>query len=71
MTRLLEQAFAKVAELPDDEQDAVAALILGELAAEKRWDEAFRASPDQLAILAEEALDEFRRGATQPLDPLP
>lgn len=66
MTRLIEQAFAKIAELPDDEQDAVAALILAELAAEERWDTAFRASPDQLATLAEEALDEYRCGATQP-----
>ena len=28
MTKLLEQAFAKVRELPDEEQDALAAVIL-------------------------------------------
>ncbi len=62
MTRLIEQAFAKIAELPDDEQDAVAALILAELAAEERWDTAFRASPDHIL----RKRPEYRCGATQP-----
>ena len=68
MTQLLEQALAKVAQLPHDEQEAVAALILAELDAEQRWTEAFRTSPDQLAVLADEALGDYHLGKTQALE---
>jgi hypothetical protein len=36
MTLLLERAVAELAKLPDDEQDAVATILIEELAAEKR-----------------------------------
>ena len=68
MTQLLGQALAEVAQLPEDEQDAVAALILAEVDAERRWTAAFRASPDQLAALADEALGDCRRGKPQPFE---
>ena len=68
MTQLLEQALAEVARLPEDEQDAVAALVLAEVDAERRWTAAFRASPDQLAALAHEAIGDDRRGRTQTLE---
>lgn len=69
MTRLLDQALARVSQLPDDEQDAGAALILAELEDEDRWNDAFASSTDHLAALADEALTEHRRGETQPFDP--
>ncbi len=65
MTQLLARALAEVAQLPRGEQDAVAALILAELDAESRWAAVFQASPGQLAALAEEAFDDYRRGKTQ------
>ncbi len=68
MTQLLERAFAAVSKLPDAEQDAVASFMLSELESEQRWSEAFAASQDQLAALADEALREFEAGETQPLD---
>jgi hypothetical protein len=68
MTKLLEQAFAEVAKLPDPEQDTFAAWILEELASEQRWARAFDASQDLLAELADEAVAEHRTGRTQPLD---
>jgi len=37
---------------PDSEQDAIAALILDELADDRRWDEAFAGSQDRLAEFA-------------------
>ena len=40
MTQLLEQALAEVQKLSEPDQDAIAALILEELADERRWDEA-------------------------------
>jgi len=69
MTKLLEKAFAEISKLPKQEQDALAAWILEELASEQRWEKAFGESRDQLAKLADEALAEHRKGRTQPLDP--
>jgi hypothetical protein len=70
MTKLLEKAFAEASRLPTTEQDAVAALILEELASERRWAGAFAKSQDKLAALADEALAEDDRGETEPLDKL-
>jgi hypothetical protein len=69
MTELLEQAIAKLKNLPATEQDAIAAMILAELEDERRWDEAFTRSPDMLAKLAGKAMAEYRAGKTQELDP--
>lgn len=68
MTQLLERAFAETAKLPPQEQDAIARMVLEELAAEQRWSEAFEKSKPQLAALAEEALAEFRNGKTKRLE---
>ena len=68
MTTLLEEAFAKAAQLPPKDQDALAALLLEEIAAERRWEALFSQSQDQLAGLAAEALAEFREGKTKLLD---
>lgn len=69
MTKLLEEAFAEAAKLSVQEQDALAAVILEELASERRWDQAFADSADLLAQLAGQALVEHRAGKTQVLDP--
>ena len=67
MTKLLDKALGEVAKLPASEQDAVAALVLEELASEKRWSLSFAKSQDLLAKLAEEALAEYASGQTKPL----
>ncbi len=69
MTKLLEEAFAEASKLPEQEQDALAAVMLEELASERRWDQAFADSADLLAQLADQALAEHRAGKTQVLDP--
>ena len=69
MTKLLEEAFAEASKLPDQEQDALAAVILEELVSERRWDQAFADSADLLAQLADQALAEHRAGKTHVLDP--
>jgi hypothetical protein len=69
MTELLERAFDEAAKLPRDEQDRLAASILEELAAERRWTQSFATSADALSSLADEALAERRAGKTKPLDP--
>lgn len=68
MTRALETALAEVAKLPPEEQDALAALLLDEIASEQRWSRSFAASPGVLESLAAEALAEHRAGKTRPLD---
>jgi hypothetical protein len=67
MTDLLEKAFSQVSKLPPAEQDAVAAILLEELASEERWTALFAKSEDVLEKLAEEALVEHRAGLTKPL----
>ena len=67
MTELLEKALREIAKLPDAEQDAVAAILLDELASEQRWARLFAKSEDKLASLAEDALAEYRAGRTKPL----
>jgi len=67
MTQLLDKALSEVAKLPDAEQDAVAAILLQEMASERRWSEAFANSQDLLSKLAEKALAEHAAGRTKPL----
>ena len=67
MTQLLEKALREVAKLPPSEQDAVAAILLEELATEQKWSELFADSQNLLAQLADEALAEDRSGKTKPL----
>jgi hypothetical protein len=62
MTKLLERAFEVVQKLPDSEQDAIAAIILDELADEQQWDAAFARSQGALAQLAEKAREDRRAG---------
>lgn len=68
MTQLLEKVLAEASKLPDDEQDAFAALMLEELTSERQWQESFARSQDKLAELAVQALSEHRAGRTKVLD---
>ena len=67
MTRALEEAFKEASKLAEAEQDSLAAAIKAELDAE--WEKSLNDSQDTLAKLADEALDEFQSGQTQPLQP--
>ena len=69
MTGKLEKAIAQVKQLPEEQQNAIAAIILEEIEDEARWDAAFARSHDVLARLAVEAEEEDRRGQTRDLDP--
>lgn len=69
MTELFEKAIAKVKGLPAKEQDAIAAMILEELEDEQQWNDTFAHSQDALAKLASVAMQEYRSGKTQELDP--
>ena len=64
MTQLLEQAYARTAQLPEPEQDTIASLILEEIEDEAEWNRKFAASGDALSRLAQKALAEHRAGKT-------
>jgi hypothetical protein len=68
MTKLLQQAFSEAAKLPPEEQEALGAVLLEELASERRWSEAFARSADTLSALAADALNEHRAGRTRPFE---
>jgi hypothetical protein len=62
VTSMLEKAINEVQKLSASEQDAIAAIILDELADEQRWDEAFANSQDQLARMANKVRADIREG---------
>ena len=68
MTRLLEEAISEIKKLSNDEQDAIAAVLMAELASDRQWERAFDSSAEQLSSLANEALDEYRAGKTEPFE---
>ena len=69
MTVLLEKAFSQIKTLAPEEQDALAALIFEEMESEKKWDQVFNASQDQLSQLAKQAVADYKAGKTKTLDP--
>lgn len=69
MTELLKQAIQKIENLSDEEQNAIATIILEELEDELKGEQSFANSHDLLAEFAAEAMAEYKAGETQALDP--
>lgn len=68
MTELLERAFAELAKLPNDAQDAMAARILADLEDEAAWSSRFAATTeDQWASMADMARREIAAGEVSSL----
>ena len=70
MTGLLEKALKRIEALPEAEQDAIAAQILETIEDEEEWDRTLRADRERFRALADEALEEHRRGETRPIEDL-
>ena len=68
MTTLLEQAISEIQKLSKAEQDAIAALILEEISDERKWDEAFARSQDQLARIAAKVREDIQTGRVKDTD---
>ncbi len=68
MTQLLEKALQKVGALSEEEQNAIASQILETLEDEEVWRQKLSSHPEKLRRLANEALEEHRRGESHPLD---
>jgi hypothetical protein len=69
MNAKLEQAIEALSRLPENEQEELAELILLEIETADKWDESFARSEGLLNKLAEAAMEEYRAGKTEPLDP--
>ena len=69
MTGLMAQAMSRIAQLPEQDQEALAAILLREIESERRWDELFSCpeSADLLASMADDALAEAEAGQCRPL----
>jgi hypothetical protein len=62
MTILLEKALARVVQLPEEELDTIATVILTELDDEQRWNAAFSASLDKLSKMAAKVRQDIKAG---------
>jgi hypothetical protein len=69
MNSKLKEVMEAVSRLPEKDQEELAAVILQEIEDEAKWDRTFEGSQPQLKRLAENALEEYRAGGTEPLDP--
>jgi hypothetical protein len=70
MSRLMDQAILKIQQLPEQDQESLASIILQEIESEHRWDELFARpeSADLLLRMADEALVEARSGRARRLE---
>ena len=68
MSQLLQEAFERVAKLPQEEQNKFARFLLAALESDQRWAELFARSEseDLLERLADETLVAHRAGRTWP-----
>jgi hypothetical protein len=69
MANLLDEAYAAAKELPEEEQEAIGAVLLAEIDANRRWDELLAQPSEVIERMADQALENYRRGNTLPLDP--
>ncbi len=69
MTELLRRAITEIENLPDEQQDAIAARLLAELSDEQAWTDRFEATTDeQWDRLAAMVQQDIANGETVPLD---
>ncbi len=64
---LLEIAFKEAFRLPEIEQNAFAKWVLEELKSDRKWDSVFAESESALDWLADEAIEEDRKGNARPM----
>ena len=62
MSPMLDLAVAEARKLPDESQDAIAALILEEIEDDRKWEVSFAGSPGKLTALAARADEQVRSG---------
>jgi hypothetical protein len=65
----LELVISEIEKLPPAEQGQFIAWVLEELHSEQRWSESYKNSPTEFSRLADEALEDYRAGKTQKINP--
>lgn len=70
MSDIVTRALAEFSRLPPDQQEAMAAILLDELADEERWQAKFHRDAAKLTRLAAEAWAEESAGTTTSMDRL-
>lgn len=68
MNARLEKVIETLHDLSDEQQDAIASIIMDELEDENRWNQTFASSQDVLAKLAAQAREDERNGLVEELD---
>lgn len=68
MTELLKKAFSEASKLPSSVQNLIAERLLKDIEAEEKWDETFAETQEELSQLADEALEDFKKGKTKPIE---
>jgi hypothetical protein len=69
MTRALQEAIERLQKMPEDRQEALAALLLHELDEDERWAQSTAGNLDKLRGLVDTVLQADRRGECEVLDP--
>jgi hypothetical protein len=69
MTTSMEQAIERLRQVPEEQQDLIARLVLHEIDEEERWAKTTEQHSDKLATLVAEIVEADRRGECEPLDP--
>jgi hypothetical protein len=69
MTKSLQEAIARLQQMPEDRQDLLARLMLHEIEEDEKWMRSTAANANKLQGLINEVLDADRRGECEALDP--
>ena len=69
MSQTVEDAIARLRQMPEDRQEKLAGLLLHEIEEDDRWLKSTAAHSDKLSGFVAEVLDADRRGESDPLDP--
>ena len=69
MTTALEKVIERLQQMPEDRQDALAALLLHEIDEDERWMQSTASNQEKLRGLVNDVLNADRRGECEPLDP--
>jgi hypothetical protein len=67
MTPLLEHAVSEARKLPESAQDAIAVMILEQIADDRGWDESFARSQEELVRMARKVREDIAAGRVRRL----
>jgi hypothetical protein len=70
MTQALSDAVACAAKLPQEDQNALAAILMEEMASEERWSALFSESQTLLEQMARKAMEENQQETLEPIEQL-